>query len=237
MANRWRRILTTMLLAPALALAAAADIPASKLIGKAVANKDGQNLGEIRELVLDLHNGVVRYAVLEFSGVLGAEEKYFAYPASAFSHSARDGEVVLDVDRRQLELAEGFERSRWPQWNDPHWSRAERRAGTEGVPPVIAPSEPEGEAMGPGAEGKADALPGAGFVRASELIGSKVRDRAGEELGEVRDLTVNLGDGSIRDVLIDAAGEQRRIAPTELIFPAQAGQTLVRDARPTRQPA
>lgn len=44
---------------------------ASKIIGTPVKNPNGDNLGDIKELVLDPRSGKVAYAVVSFGGVLG----------------------------------------------------------------------------------------------------------------------------------------------------------------------
>ena len=90
-----RRVLITMMV-PALGLpvalssfAADADktagpaktllhVRASQLICKNVENAQGDNLGEIKDLILDVNNERVFYTVLEFGGFLGMGEKLFA---------------------------------------------------------------------------------------------------------------------------------------------------------------
>lgn len=50
---------------------------ASKIIGTPVKNPNGDNLGDIKELVLDPRSGKVAYAVVSFGGVLGMVDKLF----------------------------------------------------------------------------------------------------------------------------------------------------------------
>src|SRR5258706_4597767 len=57
----------------------------NKLIGKQVLGSDNQKLGKIDNLVLDLESGRVLYAIVGSGGVLGAGEKRFAVPPSAFT--------------------------------------------------------------------------------------------------------------------------------------------------------
>src|SRR5919201_869381 len=67
---------------------------ASKLIGADVENPSGQNLGDIKDIVLDPQTGQIAYAVLGFGGFLGMGEKYFAIPWTALSaKEKRPGEV------------------------------------------------------------------------------------------------------------------------------------------------
>ena len=44
---------------------------ASDLLGKNVTNSEGENLGEIKDIVFDANSGRILYGVLSFGGVLG----------------------------------------------------------------------------------------------------------------------------------------------------------------------
>ena len=58
-------------------------LSASTLNGDDVYNPKGEKLGSIKELMLDIENGKVCYAVLSFGGFLSLGEKLFAVPWSA----------------------------------------------------------------------------------------------------------------------------------------------------------
>ena len=53
---------------------------ANTLLGNDVYNKDGEDLGDIKEFMLDMASGKVTYAVLSFGGLLGIGDKLFAVP-------------------------------------------------------------------------------------------------------------------------------------------------------------
>lgn len=99
-------------------------IRATDFLDTKVVNNDGEVLGEVHELVIDARTGRVHYAVLAVGGFLGINEKLIPYPVSALSPGPEDERVVLDVQPAQLADAAGFERDRWPAWNDPVWDRA-----------------------------------------------------------------------------------------------------------------
>jgi uncharacterized protein YrrD len=46
-------------------------LSAAVVLGDTVVNRTGENLGKIEELMLDLENGRVAYAVLSFGGFMG----------------------------------------------------------------------------------------------------------------------------------------------------------------------
>jgi sporulation protein YlmC with PRC-barrel domain len=56
---------------------------ASKIIGTKVKNPNGENLGDIKDLVIDPENGQVVYGVVSFGGILGIGDKLFAIPWDA----------------------------------------------------------------------------------------------------------------------------------------------------------
>jgi sporulation protein YlmC with PRC-barrel domain len=55
-------------------------LSATTMIGDAVRNPQGEELGELEELMIDLDAGRIAYAVLSFGGFLGIGDKLFAIP-------------------------------------------------------------------------------------------------------------------------------------------------------------
>jgi sporulation protein YlmC with PRC-barrel domain len=87
---------------------------ASTMIGNKVVNPEGEELGSIKDLMIDLDDGQVAYAVLSFGGFLGLGDKLFAIPWEAFSFEAEDHTAILDVDKEVLKNAPGFDKDHWP---------------------------------------------------------------------------------------------------------------------------
>ena len=98
-------------------------VRASSIIGTDVINPKGENLGEVKEVVIDSVNGRVAYAVVAFGGFLGLGKKLFAIPFSAFDYNAINNQYVLDVSRERLEAAPGFDSDHWPTMSDETWNR------------------------------------------------------------------------------------------------------------------
>ena len=91
-------------------------------IGANVENAQGQNLGEIKDIVIDRASGRMAYAVVSFGGFLGMGEKLFAVPWGAFSQPKADKDTfVLDVDKERLKNAPGFDAHNWPQMASREW--------------------------------------------------------------------------------------------------------------------
>ena len=98
-------------------------VKASSIIGTDVVNPKGDNLGDIKEVVIDPRTGRVAYAVVSFGGFLGMGEKLFAIPFSAFDYNVLKNEYALDVSKERLKAAPGFDPDHWPTMSDEKWNR------------------------------------------------------------------------------------------------------------------
>jgi len=94
---------------------------ATSLIGMDVRNAQNEKLGEIKDLVVDLHSGKIAYAVLSVGGFLGIGDKYIAVPPGAFSVAPDQQRVVLNADKARIQNAPGFAKATWPDVNSPNW--------------------------------------------------------------------------------------------------------------------
>jgi sporulation protein YlmC with PRC-barrel domain len=95
---------------------------ASTLEGDAVVNAEGEDLGTIEEIMIDVPHGRIAYAVLSFGGFMGMGDKLFAIPWSALTLDAERKCFVLDTDKDRLEQAPGFDKDHWPSMADPTWA-------------------------------------------------------------------------------------------------------------------
>ncbi len=95
---------------------------ADTLVGNDVYNCQGENLGDVKEIMLDMATGRVSYAVLSFGGFLGMGEKLFAVPWDALKLDTANKRFTLDVSKERLKAAPGFEKDSWPNMSDKTWS-------------------------------------------------------------------------------------------------------------------
>ena len=93
-------------------------LTASSLTDDSVQNAAGENLGDIKDLMIDTASGEIQYAVLSFGGWLGMGEKLFAVPWKAFHVDTADHCLVLDVPKERLKDAPGFDKDNWPDFAD-----------------------------------------------------------------------------------------------------------------------
>lgn len=89
----------------------------SSIIGNKVFNHEDEKLGDIKDLMLNVTNGITEYVVIEFGGFLGMGEKYFAVPFRALSIDTERHAFILNQKREILEKAPGFDKDHWPETN------------------------------------------------------------------------------------------------------------------------
>jgi sporulation protein YlmC with PRC-barrel domain len=55
-------------------------MPVSALIGSSIINHDGESLGRLHDIMVDMAQGKIQYVLIEFGGFMGLNQKYFALP-------------------------------------------------------------------------------------------------------------------------------------------------------------
>jgi len=179
----------------------------SKLIGADVENAQGENLGNIKDVVLN-SRGHIEYAVLAFGGFMGMGEKYFAVPWAALKPAAgqkpadRD-HYVLNMDKERLKNAPGFDKNNWPNMADRSW--VEQIYAFYGVP-----SRDQREVLLPGPTAGTAGMPSATMVTAtiqqvdpsSKLIRMRTANEEVVEMQAPPGLLGQLQDGDRVEVVI-----------------------------------
>jgi len=87
---------------------------ARTLEGNEVVNRAGDKLGKIEEIMLDVPQGRVAYAVMSCGGFMGLGDKLFALPWSALELDTAHKCFVMDADKSRFEKAPGFDKHHWP---------------------------------------------------------------------------------------------------------------------------
>lgn len=185
------------------------------LIGKKVSDSRGEQLGEINDVVLDLQNGKVHAVVLEFGGKLGVGEEHYAFPMTDLKPGKRKDQLMLNVEKQKLKNADGFAKGQWPELDSEYWGRVGGQAST-------GASKGQGMAL----------------VRARKIRGQNLKDKNGEEVGEIKDIMVDLDNGQIGDIVVDVkdAG-QAKVPPEAIVTDTGAKLFLNMDAKELRSQA
>lgn len=85
---------------------------ASSYFARTVVDSEGELLGSVSDLMLDLDRGKIAYAVVATGGIVGIGERLFAVPWSALRLLGQ--QFVLDFGRAALDSAPAFDRDHWP---------------------------------------------------------------------------------------------------------------------------
>jgi hypothetical protein len=67
--------------------------------------------------MINIKEGTIDYAIIEFGGFLGVGEKYFAVPFDSLILDTERHAFVLNQPREVMEKAPGFDKDHWPHTN------------------------------------------------------------------------------------------------------------------------
>ncbi|MFU8814674.1 MAG: PRC-barrel domain-containing protein [Pseudomonadales bacterium] len=170
---------------------------ADELVGRLVETRDGEELGRVRNLALDLSSGQVAYVVIAVASFLIDDGLIAVEPGALRASADADGRLVLETDAESLRAARRFSGSDWPL-------RADIVAGSSSPPR----SRPNGSAADTAADGVDTAAEGAASGRGSAVISDGSRTAtlsAGER-------SIRQNDG--RDADGSGAGREASAAPS-----------------------
>jgi len=94
---------------------------AATLSGDKVITSDGEDVGKISDIMLDVRGGRIAYAVLASGGFLGMGHTLYAIPWSALTLDTNEKCFRLGVTAEHIKEAPGFDKDHWPAMSDPQW--------------------------------------------------------------------------------------------------------------------
>ena len=188
-----RTLLTTLSLCAALAVSAStafaqtdkkagktkSKAPSGKLvkgedlIGAKLFNKQGEQIGDINDIVFDENTGGMTHGMLAIGGWLGLGEKIVPVPWKFIKQSEKDTQgYVVDVEKSKLTPEMAFDSNNWPNltegWYKETYSRFSVPAGGN-----------------------------AKLVRGSKVIGAELFNQQGDDIGEIQNLLVHPNSGKV----------------------------------------
>lgn len=92
-------------------------LTASSVIGDRVLNNEDEDMGSIKDVMLDIRNGKIEYYIIEFGGFLGLGEKYFAIPFDLLKVDPDHKVFRFNEKKETLKKAPGFDKEHWPETN------------------------------------------------------------------------------------------------------------------------
>jgi len=94
---------------------------AATLDGNKVMSADGEHVGKISDIMLDVRGGRIAYAVLSEGGFLGMGSKLHAIPWSALTLDTAEKCFYVDISAQRLKDDPGFDKDHWPAMADVTW--------------------------------------------------------------------------------------------------------------------
>jgi sporulation protein YlmC with PRC-barrel domain len=168
-------------------------IPATRMDMYNVVNAMGEDMGQVQNFMVDADTGRIAFMIVSFGGMMGISDKWIAIPMDVLRFNNDTGNFILDVPRETLEKAPGLDKSRWREqvnldWLDsvytcfgckPYWASDARWVvkGAGGMETLI--------------------------VSANWLKGHTVRNQAGEDIGKIDDLIIDLQSGYMTYAIAD----------------------------------
>lgn len=83
---------------------------------------DGDGVGNIKEIMLDVTSGRVAYAVLSSGGFLGIGDKLLAIPWSALTLDTDNKCFRVAASSEQIRNSPGFDKDSWPSMAGRTWA-------------------------------------------------------------------------------------------------------------------
>lgn len=187
----------------------AARCRASHLVGCPITGSTGQNLGEIRGIVLDVGNHRIAYVVVAPGGSLHMEDKYFMVPWRLLEvrlRSAHDRlQATLSLEPATLKAAPRFDKSKWPDMTSATWSQPVDEyysSRNENLPHEVLTKLEDSKVS--------DAHNPVVHCLLNKLFGTAVVNKQSKALATAEDLVVDTQSAAVAGVLLSFGGDLGR---------------------------
>ncbi len=101
----------------------AAEIRASKIIGRVIRDQQGLKLGKIKEILVDpQESGRIIFALVDpVRSLKFGHDRLVAIPFTALSRDGTEHYYVLNMTRNELMKAPSFDEDHWPNFSNRSW--------------------------------------------------------------------------------------------------------------------
>ncbi len=233
---------------------------ASDVIGMTVKNYQGEKLGTVEDLAVDVSSGRIVQVILSTGGIIGVGDRLSAVPPGALHYDVTNKVLHLDANKEKLRSAPEFKTAKWAEHSDTeHLSAVYTYYGQEPAFKFIHKGDLNDGSANTSSTRNADGtwnkarmtgerqwmIPAARLgqtQKASKITGLPVKNMQDEKLGAVDNLLVDVQAGRIVAVIVSSGGflglgeELSAVPPTALNFNA-SHDTLQLDATKDRMSA
>src|SRR5215213_4380611 len=91
-------------------------IAADKVEGTTIYNRQGENIGAVKNVMINKLTGKVAYVVVQYGGVMGFGSDYYPMPWNVLTYDTGKGGYVIDMSKEQLQNAPRYSASSQPDW-------------------------------------------------------------------------------------------------------------------------
>lgn len=148
-------------------------VKGSEVVGANIFNQQGEDLGEIEDVMFDENTGGVTHAILAIGGFLGIGERLVAVPWKHIHQSKQPTEgYVLELDKGKLSSAPQFQKREWGELDDNWFEKNDAFFGLQ---------HPKGKKL----------------VRMSQVNGAQLFNQQGEQIGEISDALMHPNSGKV----------------------------------------
>jgi len=197
----------------------------SKVVGMELQARNGDNLGEVEDVIRATAPGQDMQLIVQTGGV-GADQKFIALPFDEIQIDSDGDELYTNRTGEQLAAAPAVQLDRRPGANAATPAQrsaadANRDAANRGAAPApgAAGGEPRTtQPAAPGGQRSATSTTSLSQNRLGDLAGAEVEGSGGDKVGEVDDIVISTaGADSVRAVLqiggLAGVGEKRVAVP------------------------
>lgn len=175
-------------------------LKASDIVGLKILNNEGQTVGSVEDLAIDLQAGRIVQFIVSTGGFLSMGERHSAVPPSRVQFRETGKPLHFDITREKLKSAPAFEMSDWKDFYQSdrvqesyryfgEETAFDRTVANDNLPAVATSAN------------------GLGHVqRATKLMGLNVENLREENIGTVDNLIVDLSTGRVVAVIVSTGG-------------------------------
>lgn len=152
------------------------ELRMARLIGMPVRGTNGEEIGEVHDLIVDAQDGRVRYAVIDAGGFLGIGQHRTAVSLRNLDAVLEPDHVRVNMTREQLERYPSYPPDREPDWNLGGFAQQ--------VDDAVHPDGNGGGKM-------------RRYWKGSDLLDADLKDQRGNDIGDVEGLVIDASNGKV----------------------------------------
>lgn len=180
---------------------------ARDLIGMAVKNYQGDSLGKVAEIGVDVESGRIVQVILGHGGWMSFGQSYLALPPTALQHDVAQKILYLNIDKVKVDGAPKFDFTKWAEGSDfKHLSNVYAYYDQESALNFIQRGDGEKEQRSSVNQAMIPASRLRQTQQVSKLIGASVQNLESEKLGKVENMVLDLPSGRVIAVIISTGG-------------------------------